>query len=80
MKLDVRFPIGLMFAIFGLILAVYGLATGGSELYDRSLGININLVWGLVLLVFGAFMLFLAWRGAQGACADKKAGDGPPKA
>jgi hypothetical protein len=28
-----------------------------------SLGININLIWGIVLLVFGAFMLVLAVKG-----------------
>jgi hypothetical protein len=64
MGLDIRTPIGLMFGIFGLLLAGYGLVTGGSDLYQRSLGHNINLYWGLVLLVFGAVMLWLARRGA----------------
>jgi hypothetical protein len=80
MKLDVRFPIGLMFCIFGLILAGYGLATRGSELYRRSLDININLLWGLALLAFGAFMLLLTWRAARCASARKKAEDSPSKA
>ena len=52
----------------------YGLVTAASaELYQRSLGININLVWGLVLLVFGAVMLLLHLARPQGrgqrACA-----------
>ena len=64
MGLDIRTPIGLMFATFGLLLAGYGLATGGSDIYQRSLGHNINLSWGLVLLVFGGVMLWLARRGA----------------
>ena len=79
MKMDVRFPIGSMFGAFGLILTVYGLATGGSELYQRSLGININLIWGLVLLGFGAVMLGLAWRAAQRAGAGKAARPGDEK-
>lgn len=64
MGLDIRLPIGLMFAIFGLLLAGYGLLTSGNDMYVRhSLGININLWWGLTLLVFGAVMLFLGRRG-----------------
>ncbi len=62
MKLDVRLPIGLMFALFGLMLAVYGFAAGDA-IYDRSLGMNVNLWWGLVLLVFGLVMLAFAIRG-----------------
>jgi len=61
MKLDLRQPLGLMFAIFGAILALYGLASDRA-IYDRSLGINVNLWWGLVLLVFGVVMLALGMR------------------
>ncbi|MCS7337190.1 MAG: hypothetical protein NZ739_02995 [Verrucomicrobiae bacterium] len=63
MGLDIRYPIGIMFAIVGALLVVFGLITSGeAELYRRSLGININLWWGLLLLAFGLLMLFLAWR------------------
>lgn len=61
--LDIRWPIGLMFSLVGLLLLLAGV-TSGPEAYQRSLGININLWWGLVLLVFGTLMLLLAWRGA----------------
>jgi hypothetical protein len=65
MGLDIRTPIGLMFAIFGLLLAGYGVATNGSAIYERSLGHNINLEWGAVLLLFGGAMLWLARRSAR---------------
>lgn len=66
MGLDIRWPIGLMFSLIGLILVVYGFITGsGSEIYQRSLGLNVNLYWGLLLLVFGGTMLTLAWRGSK---------------
>ena len=42
MNFDLRLPIGLMFSLFGAILAVYGLISG-PEIYQRSLGINVNL-------------------------------------
>jgi hypothetical protein len=64
MGLDIRTPIGLMFGIFGLLLSGYGLVTRGSDIYQRSLGYNINLEWGLVLLVFGAVMLWLGRKGS----------------
>ncbi len=61
MGLDIKIPIGLMFTILGLLLAVFGLATSGdAELYHRSLGININLWTGLVMVVVGVFMLATA--------------------
>ncbi len=65
MGLDIRTPIGLMFGLFGLLLAGYGLMTNGSAIYERSLGLNINLEWGAVLLVFGGVMLWLGWKGAK---------------
>jgi hypothetical protein len=63
MGIDIKFPIGLMFSILGLLLAVYGLFTSGdSALYSRSLGININLWSGGGMLIFGLIMLVLARR------------------
>ncbi len=64
MGLDIRLPIGLMFAIFGLLLAGYGLISD-KTIYRRSLGVNINLWWGLALLAFGAVMLVLGRRGTS---------------
>jgi len=59
--LDIRFPIGLMFSIFGLIITIYGLATmGNTELYIRSLNVNVNLISGVCTLAFGLVMLFLS--------------------
>jgi len=61
MSLDVRFPIGGMFSIVGALLVIYGLVSD-SAIYEKSLGINVNLWWGLVLLVFGLIMLLFAYR------------------
>ena len=61
MTLDIRIPTGLLFAIIGLILACFGVVSDRA-IYERSLGINVNLWWGLVLLVFGIVMLLLARR------------------
>lgn len=57
MGLDIKVPIGLMFAIFGVLLTIFGLTTNSDEMYNISLGININLWSGLFMLVFGGLML-----------------------
>ena len=62
MGLDVRIPVGLMLAIMGVLLVGYGLA-GDRSIYARSLGINVNLWWGGVLLATGLIFLALAARG-----------------
>ncbi len=59
MGLDIRLPIGLMFLILGLLLAGFGVFSDPS-LYARSLGVNVNLAWGLVLCAFGGLFLFLS--------------------
>lgn len=64
--LDLRWPIGLMFSLIGALLVIYGAAThSNTELYARSLGININIVWGIVLLIFGVLMLLGAIMGKK---------------
>ena len=63
MNLDLRIPMGLMFSIIGVILTGFGAATNGNaELYARSLGVNANLWWGIVLLVFGQVMFHMGRR------------------
>jgi protein-S-isoprenylcysteine O-methyltransferase Ste14 len=61
MGLDIRWPIGLMFTLIGAILVVCGFVTNSdAEMYKCSLGMNINLIWGVLLLIFGLLMLISA--------------------
>jgi len=60
MGLDIRWPIGLMFTLIGVLLTGYGLFKAADSV---SLGLNINMIWGIVLLVFGSLMLLGAVRG-----------------
>jgi SSS family solute:Na+ symporter len=62
MGLEIRWPIGMMFSLIGVLLLIEGAIGGDKEL---SLGININLIWGTVLLVFGVLMLLGAARGRK---------------
>jgi hypothetical protein len=52
--LDIRLPIGLLFTFIGGLLA----ATGWPA-------INVNLWWGLAMLLFGVWFLYLARRRAR---------------
>ena len=64
MNLDLRVPMGAMFTLVGIILTAFGIATrGNTDLYARSLEINVNLWWGIVLLVFGQIMFQLGRAG-----------------
>ena len=64
MNLDLRLPMGLMFTILGALLTAFGLVSDDA-IYARSLGINVNLWWGLVLLGFGLATLALAVGAAR---------------
>jgi hypothetical protein len=58
MNFDLRLPIGALFTLYGALLVLYGFF-GDQAQYARSLGLNVNLIWGMVLLVFGLGMLFV---------------------
>jgi hypothetical protein len=64
MGLDIRLPIGIIFTIYGLLLLVYGAVTDPA-IFQRSLGVNIDLWWGAAMLVFGLFMGALALRASR---------------
>jgi len=86
MGLDIRLPIGLLFSVVGALLVGYG-ALSNKAIYQRSLGLNINLAWGVVLLIFGVTMLVLGYRGTKlrllvgapppGSAKDASTGDKP---
>ena len=58
--MDLRFPIGLLFAAMGVLLTGYGALNPGAR--APLAPVNVNLYAGLCLLVFGAAMLALARR------------------
>ena len=62
MGLDIRVPLGLIFLAIGGMMTLYGLFTRGSDIYAKSLDININFIWGSAMLLFGAAMFFVGRR------------------
>ena len=57
MRFDLRLPIGVLFVVYGAIIALRGALVA-----TPVLGININLYWGVVMLLFGGGCLFLGSR------------------
>ena len=64
MGLDIRLPIGLMFTVIGTLLTGYG-AVADRSIFAKSLGINVDLIWGAVLLVFGLAFVIAGRRGTR---------------
>jgi hypothetical protein len=71
MPFDIRLPIGLLFLAIGVLVALYGLVGDPATFSARAAGLNIDLVWGSVMAVFGAAMLLLT------ALARRKRGSPP---
>lgn len=60
---DIRIPIGLMFSIFGILISVFGVVTmSNTEMYHKSLDINVNMIMGVLMFIFGVIMLYFARR------------------
>ena len=61
MNIDIRTPLGMLFVAIGVLLVGSGVLSDAA-IFQRSLGVNINLWWGLAMTAFGAVMLWLARR------------------
>ncbi|HXX24039.1 MAG TPA: hypothetical protein VEO19_12895 [Terriglobia bacterium] len=64
MGLDIRWPIGIIFTIYGAILIVYGLVADPA-IFVSSMEVNIDVWWGVAMLVFGLLMGILAFRASR---------------
>jgi hypothetical protein len=64
MGLDIRWPIGIIFSIYGVVLIVFGVVTDPA-IFQSSLGVNIDKWWGTAMLVFGLIMGALAFRASR---------------
>jgi hypothetical protein len=63
MGLDIRIPLGLIFLLIGGLMGLYGLFTrNAAGIYEKSMGINLNLTWGAIMFVFGLIMFLVGRR------------------
>jgi hypothetical protein len=68
--MDIRAPIGGLFTLLGVMLAGYGLVAGSRTSSDVAPVTNVNLWWGIVMLLFGILMLALSRRSMGRARVD----------
>jgi|SRR5215218_5140524 len=71
--LAIGFYIGTIILLIGTLLALYGLLGPAAQEY-KSLGININLWWGLFMVVFGCVALGLSYESPRRRAAQRAAG------
>lgn len=80
LHVDARIAVGMFFALTGTILSAFGFSTRDRmDVYGKSLGIDANLWWGLVLLLFGIVMLAFGRRGQARMEKDQEPAPGKPK-
>jgi len=61
--MDLRVPSGSFFTLVGLILL--GMGVFAPETRAALITVNVNLYSGVGMLVFGLFLLLLAWRATR---------------
>lgn len=76
MGLDIRLPIGAMFAVLGALLAVFGIISDKAMYVERTAGVNVNLWWGLILLAVGGFTYWLGMKGTSSVRSSEDSVEG----
>ncbi len=64
-ELDIRWPIGLLFLVLGALIAVYGAVAPQHTHVEGNINVNLNLVWGVVMVFFGLLMTWGARRAGR---------------
>ncbi|HKF51227.1 MAG TPA: hypothetical protein VKB26_02855 [Candidatus Acidoferrales bacterium] len=64
MDLDIRWPIGLLFAAMGASLGIFGAFFTSSQRVWH-FWMDLDLWWGVAMLVFGLFMIWGASRASR---------------
>jgi hypothetical protein len=73
---DIRLPVGAIFTIYGVLLTVYGLIPGDGEARHMLLGLQVNIVAGVGMLIFGLSFLYLARKGTPTVRSSSSSAEG----
>ena len=74
--MDIQLPVGAIFAIYGLLLTVYGFMSGDVEARHMLLGLQVNIVAGVGMLIFGGSFLYLARKGTPSVPTSSASAEG----
>ncbi len=61
---DLKIPLGSLLGFYGLLLLVYGIF-GPSDIYDKSAHLDVNAIWGVLMIVLSSAFLLSAYRGRK---------------
>lgn len=67
--LNLKIPLGCLLIFYGIVLDFYGLITD-KAFYQKSFGIDINLIWGSVMLVLGLALIGIYFFGERKQSAE----------
>ena len=74
--MDIRLPVGAIFSIYGVLLTFYGLIAGDVQPRHMLLGLQVNIVAGVGMLIFGGAFLYLAGKGTPSARRSEASAEG----
>jgi hypothetical protein len=74
--MDIRIPVGAIFTIYGVLLTVYGLIARDVEARHMLLGLQVNIVAGVGMLIFGVSFLYLARKGTPTVRSSSSTAEG----
>lgn len=61
---DLKIPLGSLLGFYGVLLLLYGIF-GPSEIYQKCLCLNVNLGWGILMIVVSFPFLLSAYAGKK---------------
>lgn len=70
--LDVRVPIGWLFIVYGALLVAWALYKPAMTNLSPGHDIDLNLIWGALMGVFGLMMKLLSMRDASKKSEESK--------
>jgi hypothetical protein len=78
MRFDVRIPIGLLFVLIGAAVAAEGVLGDPKTLEAATPGLNIDGLWGAVMVLFGVVMLVMSLLAAAARRRSRPPAEGSP--
>ncbi len=61
---DLKIPLGGLLEFYGILLLLYGII-GPASVYKKSFNLNVNIIWGILMIVIGSAFLLSSYMGRK---------------
>lgn len=61
---DLKIPLGGLLGFYGIVLLIYGIF-GPKDIYDKSFHLDINVIWGVLMMIISSAFLLSAYFGRR---------------